>query len=263
MNKAKKTIKIYYLQPAFLICVVTLAIAAVGMNSLIGKINPFFIKVALPLQNSLDDIDETKLGHYVVGRKSKIKNHQIEEALGTKDYIQWELVDTEQPANSPVRYCSLFITYYTGNPDQVPHVPEECYTGGGAQKFGADSYVFDADGMEVPAKCLTFSNKAKNLLSTNSKFNVFYFFKVNGKFAGSRDSARGFLQRNFASKYSYFSKVEWKFYNVTAMGANYPKKEQAVEASKKLLKAVVPVLNNYHWPDWEKANSELATKEKK
>lgn len=248
-----KTIIKHYTQPAFLVCVITLIVAIFGMKSLISAINPYFIKLPLPLKKSFDDIDQTKISPYQVVRQSKITNKDILEALGTDEYIQWELMDTEEPANSPTRYCSLFITYYTGIPDQVPHVPEECYTGGGAQQLNRPS---DYEIAGVPVRALMFTSKKTGLWTAEAKFNVFYFFKVNGHYAGSRDSARFYLQTNIASKYSYFSKVEWKFYNVSGLGAIYPDEQEAVKASQKLMETILPVLEQEHFPDWEKANSQ-------
>ena len=106
--------------PAFLLCLITVAIASPGMNYFIEKTNPFWIKHALPLKQSFDLLNEESLLPYEITHKSKIKNKDILGALGTDEYIQWELMDTRESAGSPVRYCSLFITYYTGNPDQVP-----------------------------------------------------------------------------------------------------------------------------------------------
>lgn len=262
------------LQPAFLVCVMTFIVIGGLMKPLISFVNPFFIKHALPLKQPLDNINEKKLSPYEVVHKSKITNKEVEKALGTDEYIQWELMDTNEPANSPVRYCSLFITYYTGNPDQVPHVPEECYTGGGAQRLGTEDFkcTLSADAFEklneiikykdsyIPTRRLKFGNKNGSLWSMNQNFDVFYFFKVNGNYAGTRDSARGYLQRNFSSRYSYFSKVEWKFYNRTGYGAVYPTAEQAKAASKKLMSVILPIIEENHWPDWDKANSEQEEK---
>lgn len=249
-QKMNNIFKIYF-QPAFVMCVITLAAAVMGMPAIINHLGVFFIKLPLPLKSPLDNIDKQLLSPYEVVHEYKIENPKVEEELGTKDYIQWELVDTEVPANSPVRRCSLFITYYTGNPDQVPHVPEECYTGGGNQQIGSQTLELNG----IPLKKLTFGNKKANLWSADVKFDVLYFFKVNGEYAGGRDECRTYLQANLFSKYSYFSKVEWKFYNISSINtAIYPNKDEVVKASEKLLSVLAPVLEKNHWPDWKKAN---------
>ena len=252
-----KSVMKHYLETPFILCVLVFVCALAVMPKLIDRLGVFFIKQALPLQKSLDQLNPDSLGPYKVVHKQKIENHAIEEALGTKDYIQWQLADTSQPLSSPVRYCSLFITYYTGNPDQVPHVPEECYTGGGSQRLGTEDIQIKLNGQDVkiPVRCLTFGTEKGSVWSDNKTFNVIYFFKVNGKYAGNRESCRSILQANLFSKYSYFSKVEWKFYGRSPLGGEiFPKSKEAKQATEKLLSVLVPELEKNHWPDWKKAN---------
>jgi hypothetical protein len=250
-----------YVQPAFLICVAILLVAAGGMSAAVSRLGLQFIKMPIPLKKSLDDINEKALSPWKVAEKSKIKNNDILESLGTDQYIQWILEDTTEPENSPVRYCSLFITYYTGNPDQVPHVPEECYLGGGKiltelPKELTFTVTVNGKPQTLAARWLLFGNKSDDAFQGDSKFGVLYFFKVNGVYAGSRDATRRVMQTNFFSKYSYFSKVEWYFFNQSSTGSRYAERDQAAAASQKLLAVIVPILENDHWPDWEKAISE-------
>ena len=126
-------------------CVIVLAVASVSMSAIKSYLGVYMIKLALPLTKSFDLIDENRLGPYKVVNKTKIENADILEELGTKDYIQWILEDTEAPKASASRYCSLFITYYTGTPDQVPHVPEECYFGSGSQWQSKESVNFEVN----------------------------------------------------------------------------------------------------------------------
>ena len=70
----KKSLLNIYLQPTFLVCVIVMACAAIGMDALVEKFNKYFIKYPLPLQKNLDEIDEVKLTPYEVVNKQKIKN---------------------------------------------------------------------------------------------------------------------------------------------------------------------------------------------
>jgi hypothetical protein len=79
---------------------------------------------------------EQALRPYVVKQKEQILNRDVLESLGTEEYLQWILEAPDAAPGSPTRFCSLFITYYTGNPDMVPHVPDECYVGGGNERKG-------------------------------------------------------------------------------------------------------------------------------
>jgi len=271
-----------YLQPAFLICVGVLAVAAAGMKMTIHSLGVQLRKLPLPLQKPLTEIDEALLGPYKVVDKVRIENADMLAELGTEDYIQWTLEDTEAEVGSSLRYCSLFVTYYTGNPDQVPHVPEECYFGGGYQRFAAEDELIEIGGdgvgianqggaalggkkagvkSAVPVRCLVFGRKSGDIWSKTIEFPVLYFFKANGEYASSREQVRRIMSKNLFSKYSYYSKVEWRFFNTTRGGAMIaPSRAEAIAGSSRLLETIVGVLERDHWPDWSKAGWSNETK---
>ena len=264
MNKIVKP----YIQLPFLVCLAVLALAAGFKEAAIDWSGAKLKKQSIPLRKSLDDLDESKLAPYRVGRKLKIDNSDVLEALGTEDYIQWELEDTEADALSPTRYCSLFITYYTGDPDIVPHVPEECFAGIGDQLFSRQEVTLTLDigqaqiaGLRTnkgkvafDARYLVFTGKRTNIWMSDLKYRVLYFFKANGKFASNRTGTRAIMGKNLFNTYSYFSKVEWKFYGIGPGGMIYGNKADVLSASARLLSVVLPLLETEHWPDWEKAN---------
>lgn len=241
-----------YLQPAFLICALVLAAGSIGMSMTMKKLGVILKKEPLPLRKSLELLDENGLSPYeVVPPKLKIENKEVLKSLGTNDYIQWVVEDTEEPAGSPVKRCLLFVTYYQ-LPDRVPHVPEECWTGGGYQKLPSDGLTLNIDdsaGFEtrIPAKYLVFVPKKTGLWEGSQRIPNLYFFKVNGQYAGSREQARIALNKNLFGKSSYFCKVELVFNRSSAV----PGKEAAVTASEKLLSVVLPILEREHWPKWE------------
>ena len=240
-----------YLQPAFLICVAVLVVAASGMSIAIKSFGVYLKKQPMPLKKSLDLLDEKALAPYKVLSKYKIENEEIVKGLGTEDYIQWILEDQDVPAESAVRKCLLFITYYD-LPDRVPHVPEECYTGAGHQRLASDNVTFEinSDGAEkkIPARYLVFASTNSNYWGVATKFPVFYLFNVNEVYANSREGTRLALNKNLFSKFSYFSKVEWKFFNTKFGQTMYPSKQEAIKASQKLLSIILPILEKEHWP---------------
>jgi hypothetical protein len=269
----KGNVKRQYIQPSFLICVAVLAVSGSAMSVVKSYLGIRMIKKALPLRKSLDLINEENLVPYIVRERQKIDNKDVLEALGTEDYIQWVLENTDAEKNSPLRYCALFVTYYTGNPDRVPHVPEECFFGAGNQRFETEDITFvinattastgveDKPGgrkqrQKIPARCLIFGKKDTDLWQDGSKFPVFYTFQVNGVYRGNRTTTRLALMSNITGKYSYFSKVEWQFYNMILGKRIYPEKEDGIAASEKLLGVVLPILEKDHWPDWQKAMQE-------
>jgi len=247
-----------YMQPAFLICAAVLAVAGGGMSLAIKSFGIYLEKEHLPLRKPLDLLDEKGLAPYEVVSKRKIENEEIVKGLGAEDYIQWVLKDLSVPDDSAVRYCSLFITYY-GLPDVVLHVPEECYLGSGFQRLVSDGIVLELETQEIPARYLVFAGAESGYWQKTVEFPIMYFFRVNKNYVSSRENARLVLNRNIRGKFSYFCKIEWKFFSADIdVGQRfrgtviYPDKDEAIVASVKLLNVILPVLEKEHWPVWEK-----------
>lgn len=228
-----------------MICVAVLAFFSVYIKHS-GK---YVEKEFLPLTKQFDLLNENDLAPYKVIHKGIIENEDEIKSLGTEDYLQWILEDTSVAKGSPVRICSLLITYY-GLSDKIPHVPEECYIGGGYQQELSDKVAFnvnkDSAIQQIPGKYIVFSNPNADFLTAGSKFYVLYTFNVNGLYANNRSSVRIILMKNLKSKYSYFSKIEWSFRH------GRPNKGEVIKASEKLLAVLLPLLEDQHWPDLKK-----------
>lgn len=239
-----------YRQPAFVICTAVLALAGVGMSLATQRLGPYLKKEPLPLRKPLDAIEGGRLAPYKVSAKVPIENEDVLQSLGTRDYIQWILEDPRESVQSPVRKMLLFITYYR-QPDRVPHVPEECYTGGGYQRLATNAISFrigaSGDPCEIPGRYLLFDRVSRNVALAVPQFPVVYLFRVNGEYAGSRDEARMALNRNLFSKHAYFCKIELVF----NQSATAPTRESATAAGEKLLAVLLPLLEQEHWPEME------------
>ncbi len=251
----RSTIRANYLQPAFLICVGVLALSASAMSAVVKLAGIYMKKEPLPLKSPLSRLDSSKIIPYKVIAKEEIENPDVLESLGTEDYIQWNLEDTSVPADSKVRFCTLFITYY-GQPDKVPHVPEECYIGSGLRRISSETVMLTIKPGErntvkerqINAHYIVFAMTTPDTWGSEITFPVFYTFGVNGEYAGGREDTRLILNKNLFGKYSYFSKVEWKFYNNSLGRVTYPDKQDALVGSEKLLSVILPVLEKEHWP---------------
>lgn len=237
-----------YLQPAFLICVGVLATACAGMSVARQRLGLYLKKEPLPLRQSLDRLDEAALAPYEVVAKLTIRNEEVLRSLGTEDYMQWVLENPLEPAESPVRQCLLFVTYYR-LPDRVPHVPEECYTGGGYRRLHSEAVTFHVGPQgaqrEIPGRYLVFEGSAAALSSGAPRFPVLYLFRVSGEYAGSRDAARIALNRNIFSRHAYFCKIELVFNQMLTA----PTQAATVSAGERLLAVVLSALERDHWPD--------------
>ncbi len=222
------------------------------MSVIINKFELYLTKEPLPIRKPLEDLDATnrnRLGPYNIVRKVKIENREILDSLGTEEYIQWVLEDPDESANSSVKYVSLFITYYD-MPDRVPHVPEECYTGAGHQQVGADSIQLDLNGdgqADKSARYLRFAN-IQSQAWQQSEFPVLYLINVDGRYAANREEARFLINQNIFNKHSYFCKVEWKFFGGSYAPNTPPEREHIKKASEKLMRTVLPILEEQHWP---------------
>ena len=236
------------LQPAFVICALVLAVAGAGMSTVTSSLGLCLRNEPLALVKPLDALDEDKLIPYSVVAKYAIENEDVLKSLGTEDYIQWVLEDPREPAQSPVRNVLVFLTYY-GLADRVPHVPEECYTGGGYKRLATDTVDLDvalSDGPRaIAGRYLVFDRAMGGSPAALRRFPVLYLFRVNGQYAGSRNEARIALNKSLFSKHAYFCKVELVFNQSPAA----PTKAEVVTASEKVLAVLLPLLEEEHWPD--------------
>ena len=231
---------------AFIICSVFLILCGLVLQVSARWLRINFIKEPLPLQKLLADLDEQKLLPYKVLEKQEIKNPDIIDELGTEDYLTWKLEDPSRDASDPVRKMDLFITYYTGDPGQVPHVPEVCYVGSGnmiTKREESSIRIREKQGKEVdiPLTILTIEEPG---LSQNHELKVIYFFRANGSYENSRNGLRMRLN-NLFNKYAFFSKVELAFGRGEDISL-----EEATQAAERLSEKLVPVLVEEHWPKW-------------
>ena len=242
-------------QWAFVTAFVFMALCAGGLHWGMATLQYHTRKLPLPLKAPLDTLDVDKLPGYVLVNAAVIPE-EIEAELGTKDYIQWTLEDRTVASDAPGRYVNVFVTYYTGNPDKVPHVPDWCYVGGGGEVDQSNNTTIPLDFLdgdpeqassddELPVRVLVIS--LPGYVQRSDKV-VLYFFSVNGDYACTRDAVR-VRQMRLTDRYAYFSKVELSF-SGTGGAADI---DQTLVAAEKFLKSFLPVLLADHWPDWAAA----------
>jgi hypothetical protein len=230
-----------YLQPTFVVCVLVLSLSGAVMSQFYIEQEPW------PLVKSLNLLDQSGMGPYRIIRKTEITDKDTLKALGTEDYIQWILEDTEVPEDSSCRRTMLFVTYYP-LADRVPHAPEICFIGAGYDLLASKSvqYTLEIAGAEktIPGTRLVFQGGSSGYWE---KLSQFYLMNVNGIYAGDRDAARFTLNKNIFRKHSYFSKIEWNF--MAGSGStSYLDEDEGRKAGEKLLAVVLPILEREHWP---------------
>lgn len=167
---------------AYLLTAGVLLIAAMGLHGATQKMQLHFRKQAVPLQRDIRTLPE-RIGPWVQVSIDQPLSPDIEEVLGTKDYIFRNFVDSRRvseaeiaafrdlnindraqllgriQARDPKAVLYLSVTYYTGMVDTVAHIPDRCFIADGFQPTMFDSphwpipgFVIDRDGYHVNAE---------------------------------------------------------------------------------------------------------------
>ncbi|HUW81468.1 MAG TPA: exosortase-associated EpsI family protein [Phycisphaerae bacterium] len=246
MSTALDGLKSAFSRATFVVCAVILLLSAIGLEATVRFLGLEFRKRPVPLQQPFRQFDFAQLGpEYRLEETHAISAEGLQE-LGTDEYLSCTLRDTRRPPSDPLSRVNVLITYYTGDPDQVPHVPDVCYLGGGFQQLGSKKLSLTVPelgpaGENIPVRQLKFG---KQVFGARQEAMVLYLFSANGQYECDRERLRLILGNPFA-RYAYFSKVELSFAAAHDADRSGP---LGLEALAKLL----PVLVRDHWPHWQK-----------
>jgi hypothetical protein len=236
---------IWRASPRFWVCLILLGGMALGLQTVAGWLGWTLQKEAVPLLAHLKYFDLTKLGPRFEKHPSHDRlpppSDDMVDSLGTEEFLQAILTDTTKAANDPTRTVRLFVTYYTGKPDMVPHVPEECFVAAGYNLVGIDSAEVHARGVgaphdTVPVRIARFDKGGAGEIA------VATFFHVNGGYQTTRDGVRLKLSNPFA-RYAYYAKIDVDFFDENGRSADARATLAALPA---VLETVLPVLFEDH-----------------
>lgn len=198
------------------------------------------IKKPLPIRKPLPDMDVRVIAPW---QASGIRMRpEFEEELGTKEYALWNLKNPTVSGDTSV--CTLFLSYYTGVQDQIPHVPEECMTvhGSPMERFTTMEDV-EIGGQKASVRKLIFLPTPNEMQSGDAgRKYVYYLIGVNGELLASRDAVR-IRMSDFRDSHLYYSKVELAF-KTDEVADEGPLDRMAVD----LLNKTVTELFKAHWP---------------
>lgn len=204
------------------------------------------VKQPLPLVTPLSRMSESAVAPYRVVAREVIPA-PIAVVLGTSKYLSWTLENESVAADDPLRYARLFVTFYTGGHNLVPHTPDQCYVGGGynpAQPHENMEIVLPSLPDDLSPVAIRVCTFVKTGVFGNKKLSVIYTFNANGRFVATRIGVRLAITAP-TDTYAYFSKVEVSFPNAT--------RAQSIEGARLLFDRVLPALLQDHWPDHEAA----------
>jgi hypothetical protein len=245
-----------------------LGASAAAQAGVVRALNWTFHKQAVPLHDHLFKLPRD-LGNWEMVREDPPLPKEIEDELGTTQYISRWYRDRTMGENEDGSLVRLHIAYYTGTPDAVPHVPERCFTAGGAQHLGrstdwiavdAPDYVVETTPggetrvtawsrlgeVTIPSKQIevttfTYGSGAITGQGTVPPSNVVYFFAANGKFLATPEQIRA-LAFDPTDQYSYYCKIEMQW-----LGIEDP--QLARQRSEAFLSATLPDVMAL-LPDW-------------
>lgn len=216
---------------------VVLAILAAGaftFNFAVASMDLRFRKIAMPLRQPIAAIDN-EVGPWVKVNVDKRFPPDLEDALGTLDYIDRIYVDTRKAdpkvlaeyratepmtdamrfklrssvlANDPYGVLRLHVAYYTGGVDTVPHIPDRCMIGAGYETTGRQEIdlLTLPSGEPLRVSFAQFEERAAKAQPV--RHNVAYVFKVNGEYEHDAITGVRLKLQDLRISHAYFAKIE-------------------------------------------------------
>ncbi len=266
-------------QPGAWVSLLTLAVSAAAVNAAIvfGGFVTIKLKIYPEDGRALMAIGPQMLDSWRAIGPDLRENSEVEETLGTKNYLTRRYSKITSDPRAPQKVLQLHVAYYTGSIDTVPHVPERCMVGAGWQ-IDTDPRTIalqldrtrwvpdprDPDAMsrgylrmrtgaksDVPGQPV---NLPKGIADTRMQITRFiapdgtklyagYFFVANGQIATTAFDVRR-MAFDKSAKYAYYMKVQVSSVDVTS-------EEELASSSAELLNELLPELMRCV-PDWLK-----------
>ncbi|MEO6436030.1 MAG: hypothetical protein ABIP55_09740, partial [Tepidisphaeraceae bacterium] len=231
-------------EPTFLIAVIILLTAAIGLNLAFGAMKLHFKKAPVPLAKELGAIP-SRVGPWVQVSLDKALDKDTQDVLGTDKYIFRDYVDTRVAGETvaeqfkdksesdrlgrldeirkkfPHAVVRLSVTYYTGMVDTVSHVPDRCVTADGFEpkKYDVEKWAMGRDlpreakpvedgapSDNIEVRHIHFEDQTGTSTATITR-SIAYFFHANGEFMSSPLRVRQKLADLWVKK-GYYCKIE-------------------------------------------------------
>jgi hypothetical protein len=252
-----------FASPRYYACLLLVGLSALATHLLAGVLRAYFEKQALPLKAALYRLDAAKLAPYErAARQPDPLGEELLDSLGTREYLNWILVDPRLTPTDPAYMARVFITYYTGQPDMVPHEPRECMQAAGWDLVSEERFEIEltppgGPPVQTPIAVLGFEppGAAGQPEDRRPRLHVMYFFNANGRFATDRTGVRVAVA-NLMDRFAYYAKVEISFQD--ERGARLASRPESEAALRRLLPRLMRTLWEDHLPDWAAATGRPA-----
>lgn len=252
-ERAERPAQNGWLHPRFVACLLLMiaSIAAMYLIPLMQNLAPR--KLPLPLRKPLYLLDKAKLAPEYDLHPSQPDpfSHEMLETLGTDEYLNWNVISKRSERSSPTYIANVVVTYYTGQPDMVPHIPQDCMGASGWTLERETRAPLHIRGVGAPddtieAAVCEFSPPG-GARDRNIRRTVLYFFYTNGAYKNDRLGVR-LAQSSLSDKYAFYSKIELTFMDDT--GRRMASRDETVEAAEPLLQKLLPALLASHYQNW-------------
>lgn len=132
-NSVVSTLK----NPAFVVAVGLLTASSIAMSAAITYFKIYLNKEAIYPEGGrqLNAIPAESESYVRIGADTRMPK-DIEDVLGTTNYISRYYRLKNTPEGAPPEYIQFHAAYYTGMIDTVPHVPDRCMVGAGLRQVG-------------------------------------------------------------------------------------------------------------------------------
>lgn len=250
-----------FFTPAFIVALVVLGAAALGLNYTVASLKLHFQKLPVSLSHPLKDI-RPRFGHWVQVSRDQPLESDIEHALGTKEYVFRDYVNesivgaatiasfrdlsdreryerlAEIRRDRPDAVVNMAVTYYTGLVDTVPHVPDRCYIADGYEPRERHEENWSVADHPVRVSYINFEDQTGFGKQPRS---VAYFFNSNGDWLAGPVDVRLRLQ-NLSERYGYFAKIE--------LMTILPDRDKSREVMQDFLRQALPEVRKVlpRWP---------------
>lgn len=241
--------------------------AWLGLGTMVRTSKLVLIKEPLPMRAELRRLP-IQVQSWEMIQDTPPLSSDIIETLGTDQYIMRWYRDRNWSGAAGADLAVFHGTYYTGQPDTVPHVPDRCFVANGRRpvetrrvtlQLGGDGYQATDAGYWIGTSLLASQLKQSpphlpslTIPATIFRYeapehpgkvsSVIYFFVANGRFMASPIEVR---KLGFApwDRYCYYAKVEVElpFVGDEAL---------AVERAGQFLSVMLPEMMSC-LPDWE------------
>lgn len=243
----------------FAVCLAILVVSALGLQSALSLLNYHTRKEPVALKKPLKLADWERMAprYGLADIQPREPSEETINSLGTREFFNWRLIDKTLKPDDPAAVADVFVSYYTGSPDLVPHVPTECMVAGGYDLVRDEDAApltvphSGAPGDRVAVHLSVFeAPRVNNPLNEGSRsgVTVAYFFHSNGAYCSSKYQVRAHLL-NLLERYAYFAKVEVRF--SSADFQSYADREQTLAALPPLLERLMPLLlqDHFRWDE--------------